>query len=130
MLDKNGYAKLTDFGFAKKVSERCVTRCGDAVEDPRIIPRRTWTLCGTPEYLAPEVIQSRGHGVAVDFWSLGVLFYELLEGYPPFSDDNPFVVYQQILDGRVVYPKAMDPWAKAHRNHRRGHTSTTGVFRT
>eukprot|EP00210_Caulerpa_lentillifera_P000264 g257.t1 len=97
VLDSNGYPRLTDFGFAKKLKDRLVT----------------WTLCGTPEYLAPEVIQSRGHGVAADFWSLGVMFYELLEGSPPFTDDNPFVIYQQILSGRVSYPKNIDPWAKA-----------------
>ena len=75
------------------------------------------------------MIQSRGHGTAVDFWSLGVLFYELLEGYPPFNDDNPFVIYQQILDGRVIYPKTMDPWAKAYMHHTHVHMATIAVFR-
>lgn len=53
LLDKDGHLKITDFGFAKKLTDR------------------TWTLCGTPEYLAPEIIQSKGHNKAVDWWALG-----------------------------------------------------------
>lgn len=53
LLDRDGHLKITDFGFAKKLKDR------------------TWTLCGTPEYLAPEIIQSKGHNRAVDWWALG-----------------------------------------------------------
>merc|ERR1740138_1712545 len=87
LIDTDGHMKITDFGFAKVVEDR------------------TWTLCGTPEYLAPEIIQSKGHGKPVDWWALGVLIFEMLAGYPPFYDDNPFGIYQQVLEQDPQFPQ-------------------------
>jgi len=50
---------------------------------------RTYTLCGTPEYIAPEVLLNKGHGKAVDWWTLGILIYEMIVGQPPFCDEEP-----------------------------------------
>jgi len=94
LIDCDGHMKITDFGFAKEVEDR------------------TWTLCGTPEYLAPEIIQSKGHGRAVDWWALGILIFEMLAGYPPFYDENPFGIYQKVLAGRVDFPRHFDVKAK------------------
>ena len=62
LIGADGYLKLTDFGFAK------------------VIEGRTYTLCGTPEYLAPEILLNKGHGKPVDWWTLGIIIYEMLVG--------------------------------------------------
>lgn len=94
LIDSKGHVKITDFGFAKHV------------------PDITWTLCGTPDYLAPEIIQSKGYGKAVDWWAFGILMYEMLAGHPPFYDDDHFKLYEKILACKPKFPSHFDPNAK------------------
>eukprot|EP00467_Chlorarachnion_reptans_P011580 CAMPEP_0114535982 /NCGR_PEP_ID=MMETSP0109-20121206/28741_1 /TAXON_ID=29199 /ORGANISM="Chlorarachnion reptans, Strain CCCM449" /LENGTH=767 /DNA_ID=CAMNT_0001719653 /DNA_START=152 /DNA_END=2455 /DNA_ORIENTATION=- len=95
LLDDRGYLKVTDFGFAKEVKGR------------------TWTLCGTPDYLAPEIISSRSHGKGVDWWTLGILCYEMLVSYPPFYDQDPMKVYAKIMLAKLKFPKGFNKNAEA-----------------
>lgn len=96
LLDAEGHLKLADFGFAKHIPGG----------------KRTYTLCGTPDYLAPEIILNKGHGRAVDWWALGILIYEMLAGYPPFCDSDALGTYQRILQGTVTFPSHISPAAK------------------
>jgi serine/threonine protein kinase len=87
VLDTNGYIKLVDFGLAKQ-----------------LLSGKTWTLCGTPDYLAPEIILNEGHDLAVDYWALGVLLFEMVVGAPPFYAEDPMEVYEKILSGNPAFP--------------------------
>jgi len=99
LIKEDGYLKLTDFGFAKYVEGR------------------TYTLCGTPEYLAPEILLNKGHGKPVDWWCLGILLYEMLAGIDPFNDEDPMAIYQKILKGKVKFPRNFDRGAKSLVKH-------------
>ena len=99
LIDKSGYLKLTDFGFAK------------------ICEGRTYTLCGTPEYLAPEILLNKGHGKPVDWWTFGVLTYEMIAGIDPFNDEDPMLIYQKILKGKLKFPSSFDSNAKSLVKH-------------
>jgi protein kinase A len=70
-------------------------------------------LCGTPEYIAPEVLLNKGHGKGVDWWTLGILIYEMLTGEPPFVDDDPMGIYQKILGNKLSFPKGYNKGAKS-----------------
>ncbi|KAN0038373.1 hypothetical protein ACTA71_000548 [Dictyostelium dimigraforme] len=97
LLDSEGHICITDFGLSKKIE----TTDG------------TFTFCGTPEYLAPEVLNGHGHGCAVDWWSLGTLLYEMLTGLPPFYSQNVSTMYQKILNGELKIPTYISPEAKS-----------------
>ncbi|XP_008396050.1 cGMP-dependent protein kinase 2 [Poecilia reticulata] len=97
MLDMKGYIKLVDFGFAKEL----------------VRGEKTYSFVGTPEYMAPEIIKNQGHDFAVDFWSLGILIFELLVGSPPFSSSEPQKIYSKILDGELKFPPYLSEAAKS-----------------
>ena len=90
MFDEHGYLKLVDFGFAKKLSGK------------------TFTLCGTPEYLAPETILGRGYTKSVDWWSFGVLMYDMIVGASPFAgesgDLDEVSICRNIIEQKLRFP--------------------------
>eukprot|EP00658_Telonema_sp_P-2_P079090 TRINITY_DN7568_c0_g2_i2.p1 TRINITY_DN7568_c0_g2~~TRINITY_DN7568_c0_g2_i2.p1 ORF type:complete len:462 (+),score=97.28 TRINITY_DN7568_c0_g2_i2:163-1548(+) len=97
LIDAQGYLTMTDFGFAKML-------------DPG---GKTYTMCGTPEYMAPEVIlRQPGYDQAVDWWAVGVLLYEMLVGRSPFQNPDPKKIYRGILRGKVDYEPVVDPTAR------------------
>ncbi len=99
LIDKNVYLKLNDFGFSK------------------ICENKTYSLCGVPEYLAPEIILNKGHGKPVDWWEVGVLLYEMIIGNSPFYDENPMMIYRKILKGEINFPSGFDSDAQNLINH-------------
>ena len=90
VIDGEGYAKITDFGLSKEDIQ------GN---------NGAFSFCGTPEYLAPEILAKTGHGKAVDWWSLGALIYEMLTGLPPFYTKDRDRLFNNIQYGEISYPE-------------------------
>ena len=89
LLDEKGYLKLTDFGMAIKVKDN----------------EKALSFCGTPDYLAPEIIAMEGADKMADWWSFGILLFEMLCGIPPFYNENLDKTYDMIQHGAVRFPK-------------------------
>jgi len=96
LLDSEGHVKLTDFGFAKSIP----------------MQEKSYTLVGTPEYVAPEIITKDGHYRAVDWWAYGIVIFEMLMGFTPFCGDNMDTIFANVLEGNVDCPKHMDAQAR------------------
>ena len=96
LIDDKGYCIMIDLGFAKIVTDK------------------TYTLCGTPEYLAPEIIMSKGHNKAVDYWSFGVLIYEMLVGRSPFFSygSDQVSMFKRIVMVKYSCPSSVNDAAK------------------
>jgi serine/threonine protein kinase len=103
LIDEDGYVIITDFGLSKLgITSVGGTGAGQA----------TATFCGTPEYLAPEILTGTVHGIAVDWWAVGIMLYEMLVGASPFYSENRKELYDNTLKGRLNFPKDMDPDAE------------------
>lgn len=99
LLDAKGHVRLTDFGLSK---EGISSSSSGAT-----------SFCGTPEYLAPEILSRQGHGRAVDWWSLGALLYEMLTGLPPFYCRDREKLFEKIRKGHLEYPRSLSAGAQA-----------------
>jgi RAC serine/threonine-protein kinase len=99
LLDARGHVRLTDFGLSKEGISSSSSGAN--------------SFCGTPEYLAPEILNRQGHGRAVDWWSLGALLYEMLTGLPPFYCQDRDKLFEKIRKSELHYPASLSRPAKS-----------------
>jgi serine/threonine protein kinase len=97
LIAQTGHLKLVDFGFVKRLGEE----------------GRTYSMCGTTEYMAPEVVAGTGYGLAADWWSVGILLYEMLVGSSPFVANDPYEIYNKVLSVEPVLPHGLDSSASS-----------------
>jgi len=97
IIDSDGYIRITDFGLSK-----------DNIKDNQ----SAHSFCGTPEYLAPEILKKQGHGKAVDWWSLGAIIFEMLTGLPPFYTKEREKLFYNIKFGELKYPPYLSATCK------------------
>ena len=100
LINSNGYIKISDFELSKLIEDE-----------------RTYTMCGTPGYLAPEIILNKGYGLSVDWWAFGILLYEMICGVDPFADEDPMKIYQNILEGKIKFSSDFDHKSKSLIKH-------------
>ena len=99
LIDSDGYLKIVDFGVAKQIENR------------------TNTLAGTPTYMAPEIVKKEDYSFEVDWWSLGILTYEMTVGLDPWDENDPMKIYEKIKKGLILFPKNMDKKLKNFIQH-------------
>ena len=99
LINKNGYIKIIDFRLSKEIKDR------------------TYTMCGTPGYLAPEIILNKGYGLSVDWWAFGVLLYEMICGVDPFVDDDTMKIYENILQRKIQFTSDFDDSSRSLIKH-------------
>ncbi|KAG5180035.1 putative cGMP-dependent protein kinase [Tribonema minus] len=104
LVAQDGYLKMIDFGFAKRIP----------FKKGATMQTKSFTLCGTPDYLAPELVLSRGHDKSVDYWALGCFIYELLLGRTPFTDPRQAEIFKKAIrsDRFLAFPIGFDPQAE------------------
>ena len=88
LVDETGYLKIIDYGLAKMLKENDESQ----------------SFCGTPEYLAPEMIKGEPHDKTVDWWAMGILMYEMLIGVTPFFNRNKQMLFTKIKNSKVIFP--------------------------
>jgi len=93
MIDSHGHCQLVDFGFAKRFSKSEIAKN----------QMRTFTNCGTPDYIAPEILRGVGTSYEADIWSFGVLMCEIISGRTPFFNENPQLIYDNVVKCKPRY---------------------------